>query len=323
MMIVAVEDEIFFIIGCPRSGTTFLNHIFREYLDIGLSNELQFIPKYYRKIRRYGNLNSKRNMDSLLSDLLHEPYFNIFEKVYSEKIGRHVKVTRESIIEHMPENSFAGVIFGILKSTAVQLEKKRVGNKHLIMAIHPDWLIEMFPQCKIIHIIRDGRDCALSLMKLRWGHSNVYAAAKFWSQNILGARKLVNLKSENRYIEIRYEDFLETPLSEMDRLKYFVGDGYTETNRDPLFIDLKNIVKTNNAYKWKEYMRPKDIAIFQEVSGYILSACGYELLPISTKIKSWQKWYYMVENQALREYKVRFKKDMPAGISSLRNILDL
>ena len=305
-----VKEEVFFILGCPRSGTTLINNLLREYLDIGFANELQLIPKYYPRIKKYGDLNIKKNLDALIMDLIQEPYFSIFEKQYSKTMQRHVKITRESILEKMPEASFAGVIYGVLRSTADQLGKKHVGNKHLSMGLHLDWLHVMFPNCKLIHVIRDGRDCALSLKRMRWGHANAYAAAKLWAQHIRCVKEFINNRIQNRYIEIRYEDFLNKTISEMVRLSNFIR-GSHQKNCEKEFEEIKNQVKRDNVFKWKKQMSRNDIAIFQSVAGDLLSEYHYELLPVEKKLKSWQKLYYIIQNQFAREYKVRFRKDMP------------
>lgn len=308
----AVENDIIFLVGCPRSGSTLLNRILREYLDIGCANELQLIPKYYVKLRRYGDLSLKRNLDSLIDDLLLEPYFTGFERIYTKETGRHVKITKRDIVENMPEASFAGVIYATLRVTAIQLRKNRVGNKHLSMGLHLDWLQELFPKCKVIHLIRDGRDCALSLMKMRWGHANAYAAAKFWSKNISKPRAVAEQRLKFRYIEIKYEDFLLNPIQEMKKLKGFVEGGTAEQNSDIFSGRLVSEVKRNNIFKWKESMSSRDISIFQSVAGKELSECGYELLPGRFELGLWQKWCYTLQDRVLREYKVRFRKDLPA-----------
>ena len=60
-----------FIIGCPRSGTTFFASLL-ELTDYGRPFETHFIPKYYKRLDRYGDLRIKNNARRLLRDILAE-----------------------------------------------------------------------------------------------------------------------------------------------------------------------------------------------------------------------------------------------------------
>lgn len=309
----AIEKEIYFLIGCPRSGSTFFNHILRDYLDMGFANELQLIPKYYRKLNSYGDLSANKNLHRLIGDIYQEPYFSLFENAYSKKLGKHVQIRKQDIISNLPESSFAGIIYSVLKVTANEIGKTKIGNKHLIMGIYPEFLDQLFPKSKIIHLIRDGRDCALSLMRMRWGHANIYASARFWAQTILRPRNYKKLQDPNRYMELRYEDFMQNPVVEMDRVRRFVGENEkNHKSSEELFGELRELLKPNNIYKWKYKMTQNDIAIFQYVAGNVLSECGYEIGAKSAKVNILEKWCYLIHNQVLREYKVRFRKDMPS-----------
>lgn len=309
----AVDKEVIFIVGCPRSGSTFLNNILREYLDIGFANELQLIPKWYKKARRYGDLRIKSNLFALIDDILQEPYFKIFELTYSKGLGRKVRITKEQLIENIPESSLSGVLYGILKTTAVQLGKNRVGNKHLSMALHLDWLDELFPKCKVIHIIRDGRDCTLSLKRMRWGHSNAYAAARLWSNTIRLARSYGTNVLRSRYIEVKYEDLLKDIVCEMGRLASFLeGKNIDASALSDRFGDLRYQVKQGNIQKWKTSMDVRDVKIFQGVAKNELRECGYEVVPGAIYLRPWSKFYYRMISFVYAKYKMKFRKDMPA-----------
>ena len=307
----SVMNDIIFMVGCPRSGTTILNHLIRDELGVGFSNELQLIPKYYKKMSRYGDLHQQKNIKNLVDHVLQEPYFKIFETSYSERFGRHLRITESMIFENLPEPSLAGVVYAVLKATADQLGKGLVGNKHLSMGVHLDWLEEMFPNVRIIHVIRDGRDCCLSLKRMRWGHANAFAAARLWREHVVQGRAFA-AKHPQRCVEVRYEDFLEDPEKEMGRLDAFLNGGAPGDRPETRFRTLRSMVRKGNGYKWKKSMKPKDIAIFQAVASDQLKECGYEVSHVEKPIGFLESSYYLFENRLLREYKYRFRKDMPA-----------
>lgn len=302
----AVHDEVFFIVGCPRSGSTLLNRLLRDCLDIGLANELQLIPKYYQRLKHYGDLSVDGNLEKLLGDVMKEPYVSIFERVYTKHLGRPVRLKREAVKTRIPEPTLAGVIYGLLKETAVQLEKSRVGNKHLAMGFHMDWLNELFPRCKVIHLVRDGRDCALSLFRQQWGQKNAYSAARFWVDSVSMPRRYGRSRMGDRYLEVRYEDLMSQPHAEMMRIRNFVeGKDMDATLPLPCKDDLASI-KSGNTYKWKTKMRLKDVTIFQGTAGEVLEESGYQVTEDRSRPLPWMCLYYIVEDRGKRQFAHRF-----------------
>lgn len=304
----AVEKEIVFIVGCPRSGTTFLGKLLREYLDFGFVNELQIIPKFYKKLKKYGDLNNHANLEKLITDILKDSFFEIFQKTYSQYTKKFVQITKEDILNFLPERSYAGIIYAILNAAAFKIGKKRVGSKNPDSYL--DIINELFPKAKVIHIIRDGRDCALSCYRLRWGHTNAYMAATVWKFHVSRNKYLGNLLLKDRYIELKYEDLLANPVRELQRLNDFLKiestDLYTMKQK------IESITIKNNCYKWKKAMSKKDIAIFQTVAGEVLEKLGYEIFPVpNVKLSNFAKIYYKTKDFFLREYRYRFRKDLP------------
>ena len=60
-----------FVVGCPRSGTTMLAGLLNES-PWGGGFETQFIPRYWRKLARYGDLSERSNCTRLVRDILSE-----------------------------------------------------------------------------------------------------------------------------------------------------------------------------------------------------------------------------------------------------------
>ena len=66
------------------------------------------------------------------------------------------------------------------------------------------------PEARFVHLIRDGRDVALSVLGMNWGPSTVPEAAFRWKKRILRAREQV--PRIGHYVEIRYEDLCADPI---------------------------------------------------------------------------------------------------------------
>lgn len=66
-----METNQIFVLGAPRSGTTFLSGLLR-FTRYGRPVESHFITKYCRKLEAYGDLSKKENFDKLMNDILSE-----------------------------------------------------------------------------------------------------------------------------------------------------------------------------------------------------------------------------------------------------------
>jgi hypothetical protein len=159
-------------------------------------------------------------------------------------------------------------------------------------------LHSLFPWANAIHIIRDGRDVALSMLawaledrgpgrRFRlWDEAPVSVCALWWRWNILtGRRDRVEL-SADRYYEVRYEDLVASPertlqhLSDFlalpfasEMLAYHVGKTRTEPG---LSSKAAWLPPTPGLRDWRTELAPRDVALFEALAGDLLSLLGYE-----------------------------------------------
>ena len=173
-----IDRDILFIYGAPRSGTTYLNAIIRDFFDFGLCAEADFILKYKKKLFLYGDLRHERNLIKLISAICQGSMLANFRTVYSEYVGRAVDVQAPDVLLHLPERSYPGVIYAVLLCVAEQLNRTRVGNKN------PDFyrclpqLLDWFPKAKFVHIVRDGHNVASFYDEGALGRQSAFACAK-------------------------------------------------------------------------------------------------------------------------------------------------
>src|SRR4051812_1353323 len=64
---------------------------------------------------------------------------------------------------------------------------------------------ELYPDARVVHIIRDGRDAARSLLAKQWGPDTIEAAAREWRDSVVAARAA---GFPGRYVEVFYERLL-------------------------------------------------------------------------------------------------------------------
>jgi len=272
-----IREPILFIFGVPRSGTTFLNSIVREYYGYGLCSEGQWVVKYARRLSRYGDLEKWRNIQRLIHDILTQDMFAIFRTIYSQRLGKPVRIDEEHVWSELRERSYPGVVYAIFSSVARQMGKERVGNKNpSYWQILPQ-LATWFPEAKFLHIVRDGRDTALSLLKVPWGPSNVFSCAKMWTRALAGVETFQSQFTTARVLTVRYEDVLINPADVAERLSTFLGLTLSPDGPTRLAMEIQKGGRSHNFNKWKTHMSENDIRVFEAVAGSWLQHYGYEV----------------------------------------------
>jgi hypothetical protein len=155
---------------------------------------------------------------------------------------------------------------------------------------HLPLIAEAFPEARFVHIVRDGRDVALSLLEMEWGPVNVVDAARFWRQRIEAGRRAGEKLGPDRYTELRYEEFVADPEGETRRICGFVGIEFEKEMLDyPAAAD--EIIgqsevphrheglrerPTSGRRDWRNQMEPKQVALFEAIAGPTLTTFGYE-----------------------------------------------
>lgn len=280
-----------FLTGFARSGTTWINRLMRDYFDAGFVNEGQFIVSFGKRIRRYGDLGIVRNRARLLRDLARDRFFSILSSNYK------VDMDWDRIAGHA--GSFAEIVKGVLVQIAEQTGKHRIGSKYPVFGRYLDLLNDLFPDCKVIHVVRDGRDCALSHQRMTWGHQNTYSAAIHWRAYMETSRRSAGIM-QDRYLEIRYEDLLLQPEATMRTLEHFIA-GTLEHGITQRFLEDSKSLKTDRTGHWRQAMPARAQAIFESVAGDTLEHYGYPLTGSAHRPPLVFRMGYVVHDRLTRE----------------------
>jgi hypothetical protein len=141
----------------------------------------------------------------------------------------------------------------------------------------------------MLHVVRDGRDVALSWTRQWFGPASVHDAARLWCEHV-EINRAWGRGNPSRYLEIRYEDLATEKESEIQRLESFLeksaspelDEGYQSELAEALSHEeshsaMRGINASENISKWPSQMQPQDIARFEEFAGETLAASGYEV----------------------------------------------
>ena len=275
-----MSTRLFFIVGIGRSGTTLLRLMLHHHPRIAIPYESGFLTAYYEKRATYGDLRDDANCRRLVGDLLEEPTLKMWDHAFDV----------DRVVANASERSVPGIASCIYSEYAAAKGKARCGDKSdYLDRMHV--LHEMFPTSQFIHIIRDGRDVAQSVLKLPWGPDDIVRAAEWWNEHVWVARRVGTVLGPSRYLEVRYEHLVENSERELRRCCEFLGEEYSpEMLTYPQSSDRAipserrgqhyNFNKPPDASRvgaWKREMNPYDVAIFNKHARRMLLELGYEL----------------------------------------------
>lgn len=269
---VAFKDDLapVFMIGHGSSGTSILATLLREEYGIAFGTESQFIIDYYRRLHRYGDLEDEQNLRHLVSHVLSERFFR-----RSAKFGFQTDV--QSILNRIEERSYRGVLEAVFKEFARQLGMTRWGDKTPAYNRDLEIIDSLFPGARYIHMIRDGRDVAVSVFRRYWGHKNVYMAATDWRDEIDKIDRFVETLPPDRSLEVRYEDLLCKPIETIRRLATFLdlsdpgGSVLAEIERS-----VPARLNRTNFDKWRREWSASRRLAYEQIACRQLRRHGYE-----------------------------------------------
>ena len=169
--------------------------------------------------------------------------------------------------------------------------------------IHIPFLARAFPEARFIHLIRDGRDVALSYLDADFGVDSVGEAAIYWRRFVRKGRR-DGRRLGPRYREIRYEDLLADPETVLRSLCAFVeipfdpamltyhrqADRILETTSHREHHERLHLPPTQGLRDWRTQMDGASLTLFEALAGDLLDQVGYERgvgrIPRSAKIKT-------------------------------------
>ena len=218
-----------FIVGCPRSGTTILARILDNHSLIAAGSETHFFNLLSK--------NKKHDWQNFDSDSID----NFFKQVRVEDFCSLLKVSLEEFKEQFSQTALDSSL------SKTQANKKRVFDTMMLLLINKkqkilccektpqhfnniEEILELYPDAKIIHLLRDGRDTVNSLIKMPWRPEGLLTNSRYWKRY---ARKSINIidkynKQEKNFHCLRYEDLLQTPQESLSKLCTFLEIEFEE-----------------------------------------------------------------------------------------------
>jgi len=217
--------NVFFVCGAPKSGTTWLQRILDAHPEVCCSGEGHFVERFTGPLARV--LNAYNTQLTMETEQVYEgePVYKPVDQSELDELGRAF------IMRRLTSRAEPGV--------------RWVGDKTPRYTHQLPMLNRLFPQSRLINIVRDPRDVAVS----RMGHSRrigltqvftpgtqqnkeaIEAAITGWIEAV----RLVDAFAQahpGRVHELRYWELVEHPGESAQALFDFLG-----VSTDPAVID--------------------------------------------------------------------------------------
>lgn len=247
-------EKPIFIVGCPRSGTSIFVDLFSKHRDLANWSE---------------------------AGKIWDP------KHYDDPAAHHVWSAAD--IKEKDRQRLR-TMFAYYQLLA---RKKRFVNKHPRNSLRLDYIQTIFPDAKFIHIIRDGRAVAGSLMRrstteeqrlnipfgnfckppnwhLYLKHPPLEQAAYQWKEIVEFIQDYFGHQPRGTVLELKYEDFCQNVPKHIELVDDFcqLPPGRRLWGKIPSQLEVNN-------YNYLQTLGPEQIAVIESICGDLLHKLGY------------------------------------------------
>jgi hypothetical protein len=265
-VIQSAELRPVFIGGCSRSGTTHLGAILGAHPECVCVPESGFKTEALRSdqpkmailaaadFRRWGLDGAALRRDMETSRWTYPQALQHIIRRYAQTVGRG---GARVWIDHAPLNVRHGVT-----------------------------LLEMFPTATFIHLVRDGRAVAASVLPLDWGPNTIERAAHWWAEELAFGLGL-EAWGGTRVLRVAYEALVLDPETTVRAIaascdltyepRMLRGDGFTPLRHlASEHVLVGRASEPARAGAWKSVLTQREVEIFESVAGDLLAYLGYQ-----------------------------------------------
>lgn len=244
--------ELVFVVGARRSGTYWLQRILTSHPQVdGVPSETYLFSEGVAPLLRrlHNGARSSPQVGAVYAERV--AVIRGLRGLCDSVLGPYLEPGSRYLVERTPDHV-----------------------RHIAL------ISEIYPGARFVHIIRDGRDVARSLLAKPWGPDGIEVAASEWRDSVRAGR--AQALPPARYRELRYEELLAQPDAairslfdwlELDRDAAVISEALGEA-RTALSVDATRPATQSD--KWKQVFRPRDLATFEHIAGDLRAELGYE-----------------------------------------------
>ncbi|WP_036479496.1 sulfotransferase [Myxosarcina sp. GI1] len=241
MKIFSSSKRRFFLVGCPRSGTTLLQSLLTAHPQVASFPESHFfrylIPKHNTKRYKLGiaSLEARIRFQEFLKEIDREDMLSY--------------LSRFAIFQYQHIQAFLNV----LDTTTQQQEKSIWIEKTPGHVRYVDYIEKYIKEVKFIHIIRNGTDVISSLYEVSRKYPQTWhepwsidKCINQWKQDV---QISLSCQDKLNHVLVQYEQLVHNPALVLDKICDFINISFDEAMLENYTIATKKIVLENEPWK--------------------------------------------------------------------------
>jgi hypothetical protein len=258
------------VYGAPRSGTTYLRAVLAAHPEVCITDEAWVFVWVHHSLATL----QKRIED----ERRHRPQDDGSRGLHlrgSEALGALVRTAYPEIVRE----------FYRAQSRHARYWGDK--NPHYVGDEEPgclETIRELFPDARFVHLVRDGRDVALSMMRQGW--LSFDAGLQRWRHGVERGSRFGRRLPPHQYVELRYEDLVADDIGMARRLFAFLDipmhpavERFCHDQRErrtPLSGPTRDLAGGAAFSVWAEGLTPRQRQQSVEIAGEMLVRYGYE-----------------------------------------------
>lgn len=242
-------EQPFFLVGAERSGTTLLRLMLDHHTQLSWCNEFEYAVDL---------ISNRKDWPQL------ETYYKWLET--------H-RIFQDSKFEIDPTLNYSELVNSFL------FQKKTNENRQLVGATvhrHFDRLLQIWPNAKFIHIVRDGRDVARSCIGMGWA-GNIWTGVDGWIEAEVLWKDFSKSLSPNQKIEVTYESLITNPKNNLKSICSFIGISFEPAMFSYYKTTDYDLPNPKLVQQWKRKLSNKEIQLIEWKISNMLLERNYEL----------------------------------------------
>ena len=257
--------DFFFIVGTGRSGTTLMAQVLNAHSQICVPGELQIAFETSNNGARLAEIfASMKNLRFRAED-----YINLVQERCPHTLDDYYDYQAFFHQLDYPITSLQWLLTELYTDIAYSQGKSIFAEQTPWYGQNINLLNQLFPQAKFIHMVRDGRDVAISFARTPWWHKDVNLNLEQWTSEVNKIEEDGSRWVKQRMLIIRYEDFISTPEKVTKEVCDFLDVPFENTMLNLAFhIDYgqfsKHTDKEAPSLAYQKWQRKKKTAFFSD-----------------------------------------------------------
>jgi len=233
-----------FIVGTGRCGTTLLAKMLNAHQSICVPHELQILTEEDGNGSRLFEVFQTGSNSTFVAD----DYIRLIEERCPYRIQEYFDLDSFFRARTYPDENLRRLVSDLFTEIARSKGKSWFIEQTPWYGQHIPKISRLFPDAKFIHVIRDGRDVAISFSRTPWWSKDVISNLNRWERevSVILRDSSLNLKYNQAHL-VRYEDLVLDSENVLRDICSFLGIEYNASMLDAeRYFRYESLLKDND-----------------------------------------------------------------------------